>query len=160
MTGESNDDMARQLPDREALEAEIDRIRSLGLDELRTLWRTILRSSPPVAFTKDLIARYVCWLIQEQALDGLDPGYHQTSGQPRAGRQAAGGVLLPCKSCARERPISIHGCRQNGGLTTTTVWSMKLRVAVVAAIVAFCAEGARVRYCGLRSWRRVCRPYR
>jgi hypothetical protein len=25
--------------DREAIEAEIDRVRSLGLDELRTLWR-------------------------------------------------------------------------------------------------------------------------
>ena len=58
--------------DREALEAEIDRVRSLGLDELRTLWRTTLRSSPPPALTKDLMARFLCWHIQEQALGGLD----------------------------------------------------------------------------------------
>jgi len=62
--------MARQSSDREAIEAEIDRVRSLGLDELRTLWRTTLRSSPPPAFTKDLMARFICWHIQEQVLGG------------------------------------------------------------------------------------------
>jgi hypothetical protein len=65
--------MARRLSDREAIEAEIDHVRSLGLDELRTLWRTTLRSSPPPALTKDLVARFICWHIQEQALGGLDP---------------------------------------------------------------------------------------
>jgi hypothetical protein len=37
------------------------------------LWRTTLRSSSPPALTKDLIARFICWHIQEQAFDGLDP---------------------------------------------------------------------------------------
>jgi Protein of unknown function (DUF2924) len=48
-------------------------VRSFGLGELRALWRTTFRSSPPPAFTKDLIARLLCWHIQEQALGGLDP---------------------------------------------------------------------------------------
>jgi hypothetical protein len=52
--------------DREAIEAEIDRIRSLGLDELRSLWRATFRTAPPPGFTKDLIARFLCWHIQEQ----------------------------------------------------------------------------------------------
>jgi hypothetical protein len=65
--------MPHRSSDREAIEAEIDRIRSLGLDELRTLWRTTLRSSPPPALTKDLMARSICWHIQEHALGGLDP---------------------------------------------------------------------------------------
>src|SRR5712672_2549006 len=65
--------MARKSSDRDAIEAEIDRLRSLGLDELRTLWRTTLRSSPPPAFAKDLIARFLCWHFQEHALGGLDP---------------------------------------------------------------------------------------
>jgi hypothetical protein len=64
--------MARRSSDREAIEAEIDRVRSLGLDALRSLWRATLRSSPPPALTKDLIARFICWHIQEQALGGLD----------------------------------------------------------------------------------------
>jgi hypothetical protein len=59
-------------PDSKAIEAEIDRVGSLGFDELRLLWRTTLRSSPPSAFTKDLIARFLCWHIQEQAFGGLD----------------------------------------------------------------------------------------
>ena len=65
--------MTRRSIDHETIEAEIDRIRSLGLDELRALWRTTLRSSAPPAFTKDLMARFICWHIQEQALGGLDP---------------------------------------------------------------------------------------
>lgn len=57
---------------REAIEAEIDRVRSLGLDELRTLWRATFRSPPPPAFAKNLIARFLCWHIQEQAVGELD----------------------------------------------------------------------------------------
>src|SRR6516162_10362458 len=57
--------------DRGALEAEIARVRSLGLDELRSLWRATFRSSPPPAFTKDLVARFLCWHIQEQAFGEL-----------------------------------------------------------------------------------------
>ena len=72
MIGNSDNDMTRRPPDRDAIEAEIDRVRSLGLDELRTLWRTTLRSSPPPALTKDLVVRFICWHIQEQALGGLD----------------------------------------------------------------------------------------
>src|SRR6201981_1943757 len=59
--------------DRESIEAEIGHVRSLGLDGLRDLWRSTFRSSQPPAFTKDLIARFLCWHIQEQALGGLDP---------------------------------------------------------------------------------------
>jgi Protein of unknown function (DUF2924) len=65
--------MPRPATDREAIEAEIDRVRSLGLDELRTVWCLTFRSSPPPAFTKDLNARFLCWDIQEQAFGGLDP---------------------------------------------------------------------------------------
>ncbi len=52
--------MLGRSSDRESVEAEIDRVRSLGLVELRTLWRTTLRSSPPPALTKDLVARFLC----------------------------------------------------------------------------------------------------
>jgi len=56
----------------QALEAEIARIRALGLNELRTLWRSTFRSLPPPPLTKDLMARFICWHIQEQAFGGLD----------------------------------------------------------------------------------------
>jgi hypothetical protein len=65
--------MPRPLLDREAIEAEIGRMRSLGLDALRTLWPVTFRSSPPSAFSKDLMARFLCWHIQDKARGGLDP---------------------------------------------------------------------------------------
>src|SRR4029077_8346529 len=58
--------------EREGIEAEVDRVRSLGVDSLRALWRTTFRSSPPPAFSKDILARFLCWHIQEQAFGGLD----------------------------------------------------------------------------------------
>jgi len=64
--------MTHRPVDLEAIEAEIDRVRSLGLDRLRTRWRTMWRSSPPPALTKDLMARMIAWHIQEQAFGGLD----------------------------------------------------------------------------------------
>jgi Protein of unknown function (DUF2924) len=65
--------MPSPLFDPEAIEAEIDRIRSLALDALRSLWRATFRASAPPGFTKDLIARFLCWHIQEQTVGGLDP---------------------------------------------------------------------------------------
>jgi len=65
--------MPRSSLNREAIEAEIVRIRSLGLDELRILWHATFLASPPPVFTKDPIARFLCWHIQEQAFGGLDP---------------------------------------------------------------------------------------
>jgi hypothetical protein len=65
--------MPRPSFEREGIESEIDRVRSLGFDSLRTLWRTTFRSSPPPAFSKAILARFLCWHIQEQAFGGLDP---------------------------------------------------------------------------------------
>jgi len=61
-----------QSVDSTAIEAEIDLIRSLGLDALRTRWRTTFGSLPPPALTKDLIARMITYRLQEEAFGGLD----------------------------------------------------------------------------------------
>jgi Protein of unknown function (DUF2924) len=61
------------VDDREAIGTEIDRLRSLDLNELRALWRVTFRSYPPPAFTKDLMVGFLCWHIQERAFGGLDP---------------------------------------------------------------------------------------
>jgi hypothetical protein len=94
--------MSRGPSDREAIEAEIDRIRSLGLDELRTLWRTTFRSSPPSAFSKDLMARFICWHIQEQALGGLDPQIEKTLDSVGRGGKATDRRLKPGTVLVRE----------------------------------------------------------
>jgi hypothetical protein len=95
--------MSRGSSDRETIEAEIDRIRSLGLDELRTLWRTTFRSSPPPAFSKDLMARFICWHIQEQALGGLDPQIEKIlDSLGRGGKTTTGRRLKPGTVLVRE----------------------------------------------------------
>jgi hypothetical protein len=53
------------------LEAEIDRIRSLPIDEVRALWRQTFKSSPPSALGKDMLGRMICYHVQEKALGGL-----------------------------------------------------------------------------------------
>ena len=59
------------MPD-SGIEAEVERVRSLAIDELRDLYRRTFRSAPPKALTKDLIGRMITWRIQEQAYGGFD----------------------------------------------------------------------------------------
>jgi Protein of unknown function (DUF2924) len=64
--------MAGQSVDPAAIEAEVDQIRSLGLDQLRVRWRAAFGRSPPAGLTKDIIGRMIAWRIQEQAFGGLN----------------------------------------------------------------------------------------
>src|SRR5882724_4671958 len=64
--------MAQRSTDLPAIEAEIERIRSFGLDALRAHWRSMFGAMPPMALTKDLIARMMTYRIQEEAFGGLD----------------------------------------------------------------------------------------
>ena len=64
--------MAQRSADPAAIEAEIERIRSLGLDALRPRWRSMFGALPPIALTKDLLARILAYRIQEEAFGGLD----------------------------------------------------------------------------------------
>jgi hypothetical protein len=55
-----------------AIEAEVDQVRSLGIDALRARWRMLFGAVPPKGLTKDIIGRMVAYRIQEQAFGGLD----------------------------------------------------------------------------------------
>lgn len=52
------------------LEAEIDALSSMGLDALRRLWRTRLRTSPPKV-SAGLLRLALAYALQEKALGGL-----------------------------------------------------------------------------------------
>jgi Protein of unknown function (DUF2924) len=100
--------MPRSSFDGEAIEAEIDHIRSLGLDELRNLWRATFRAAPPPGFTKDLIARFLSWHIQEQAFGGLDSErQHACDGCKE---------VAPVKACrqALSPPLDVPAARLSG----------------------------------------------
>ena len=55
-----------------AVEAEVERLRTVPIVELRALWRAKLKSTPPPAFGPDLLRRSIAQKIQEDAYGGLD----------------------------------------------------------------------------------------
>jgi hypothetical protein len=64
--------MDQRIIDPAAIEAEVDHIRSLGIDALRSRWRMVFNATPPAGLTKDLLARMIAYQIQEDAFGGLD----------------------------------------------------------------------------------------
>jgi hypothetical protein len=58
--------------DSAAIEAEIDRIRSLGLDALRRHWQAAFGRTPPCGLSKDIMRRMIAGRMQERAFGGLD----------------------------------------------------------------------------------------
>ncbi len=55
-----------------SVEAEVERLRTLRIVELRALWRAKFKSHPPKAFGPDLLRRSIAYKIQEDAYGGLD----------------------------------------------------------------------------------------
>jgi Protein of unknown function (DUF2924) len=64
--------MAQRTINAAAIEAEVDQIRSLGVDALRARWRMLFGAVPPKGLTKDMIGRMIAYRIQEEAFGGLD----------------------------------------------------------------------------------------
>jgi hypothetical protein len=64
--------MGQQTVDAAAVEAEVERLRSMPIVELRALWRARFKSEPPVAFGPDLLRRSIAYKIQEDAYGGFD----------------------------------------------------------------------------------------
>ena len=64
--------MDQRIIDPAAIEAEVDRVRSLGIDALRKRWRMTFGAVPPPGLTKDIMSRMIAYRIQEEAFGGLD----------------------------------------------------------------------------------------
>jgi hypothetical protein len=54
------------------IEAELERLPSMPIVELRALWRAKFKSDAPKAFGPDLLRRSIAYKIQEDAYGGLD----------------------------------------------------------------------------------------
>ena len=59
--GESQSRQPVATPAVETLEAELDRIATLDLDEMRLLWREMTQQNAPKALSRDLLARMIAY---------------------------------------------------------------------------------------------------
>src|ERR1700719_2344256 len=64
------DGLAMASVDTQAIEGEVDRIRSLGLEDLRREWRRLYHSEPP-RISRDLLVLALGYRLQEIAHGGL-----------------------------------------------------------------------------------------
>ena len=79
-----------------SVEAEVERLRSMPIVELRALWRAKLKSDPPKAFGPDLLRRSIAQKIQEKAYGGLDPATARLLNQLIAQHvKTPGKIVLP-----------------------------------------------------------------
>ncbi len=60
------------FPTDPTVEAEVDRLCTMRIAELRALWRAKFKSEPPRAFGPDLLRRSIAYRIQENVYGGLD----------------------------------------------------------------------------------------
>ena len=55
----------------EPLDAALERISEMTVEQVRVCWRERFTSDPPATFSKDLLARAICYRLQEQTFGGL-----------------------------------------------------------------------------------------
>jgi hypothetical protein len=54
------------------IQAEVEKLRTLGKDDLRSRWSALFGKTPPPALTKELLGRMIAWRIQEKFYGGHD----------------------------------------------------------------------------------------
>ena len=100
------------------VEAEVERLKTMPIVELRALWRAKFKSEPPKAFGPDLLRRSIAYRIQEEAYGGLDRTTARLLQQLKAQmRKTPGRIVLP----RRIKPGAILVRRWNGQSHRVTV---------------------------------------
>src|SRR6516162_11081158 len=109
------------LPDREALDVEIARLRDLDIAALRDRWQTAFGRRPPPHLPRHLLFRILAYRLQADRLGDLDDASRRLldgSGSPeKAGQNAANLVPL----ITDVRPGTSLGREWNGRLERVAV---------------------------------------
>jgi hypothetical protein len=93
-------------PVAETLEAELEGIATLGLDELRVLWLKMVGQGAPKALSRALLARMIAYRIQEMRLGKLSREMRQRlDGLARGGGEPIRHLKVGAASPGRTRPI-------------------------------------------------------
>jgi hypothetical protein len=148
-------------PDRETLDAEIARLRDLGITELRRRWQTVFGRQAPHHLPRHLLFRILAYRLQSEQLGDLDADTVRLldrSGSPeRVGQQAVKGD----PSHREVIPGTVLGREWNGQMHRVTVmgdgfaWNGKIYPSL--SKVAFTITGTRwngPKFFGMRDRRR------
>jgi len=151
------DRISPALPDREALDVEIARLRDLDIAALRSRWHAAFGRRPPPHLTRHLLFRILAYRLQADRLGDLDKASRRLldgSGSPEKAGQNAANLVRPI---ADVRPGTRLGREWNGRLQRVTVlaegfaWNGKIYPSL--SQVAFAITGTRwngPRFFGLR----------
>src|SRR6202045_4450550 len=109
------------LPDRKSLDAEIARLRDLGVSELRSRWHTVFGRQPPPHLPRHLLFRVLAYRLQADQLGDLDGESQRLldrAGSPEDAGQRA--VDLGRRN-AELRPGTVLGREWSGHMQRVTV---------------------------------------
>ena len=86
--------IAPALPDRKSLDAEIARLRDLGVSALRSRWHTVFGRQPPPHLPRHLLFRVMAYRLQADQLGDLDAEsvrlLDRSESPEKAGQRAVG----------------------------------------------------------------------
>jgi hypothetical protein len=145
------------LPDREALDVEIARLRDIDIAGLRGRWHSVFGRRPPPHLPRHLLFRTLAYRLQADRLGDLDDASRRLldrSGSPEKAGQNAATLVQPI---ADVRPGTSFGREWNGRMQRVMVladgfaWNGKTYSSL--SQVAFAITGTRwngPRFFGLR----------
>ena len=107
------------LPDRTTLDAEIARLRDLGVEELRSRWHTVLGRQPPPSLPRHLLFRVLAYRLQADQLGDLDGDSQRLL--DRSGSPETAGQRAVCRRSAELRPGTILAREWNGQMQRVAI---------------------------------------
>ena len=145
------------LPDHNKLEAEIARLRDLGVKELRGRWQSILGRQPPPHLPRHLLFRILAYRLQANRFGDLDGESKHLLDRSESPEKAGQKAVRLVRRIADVRPGTVLGREWNGRMQRVSVlangfaWNGKTYPSL--SQVAFAITGTRwngPRFFGLR----------
>jgi hypothetical protein len=108
-------------PDREALSAEIARLRDLDIGELRSCWNAVWRRPAPPHLPRHLLFRILAYRLQADHWGDLDPESKRLLDRSESPEQAGQSAIAPRRQSIELRPGTVLSREWNGHMHRVAV---------------------------------------